>query len=101
MIRPWIWTFAFALVAAPVGAPGFAEPTTRLLADTCAVCHGTDGNSPGSIDALDDIERDEFVEEMLEFKYESGEGRIMGPIARGVTDAQIEALADHFQALQR
>jgi cytochrome c553 len=38
---------------------------------------------------------------MLEFKYESGEGRIMGPIARGVTDAQIEALADHFQALQR
>lgn len=90
-----------ALVATLSATPGATEPTTQLLGDSCAACHGTDGNSPGSIDELDDIEREEFLEEMKEFKYEQGKGRIMGPIARGLTDAQIEALADHFQTFQR
>ena len=90
-----------ALAAALVATTGSAEPTIQLLADSCAACHGTDGNSPGSIDELDDIKREEFLEEMNEFKYEQGEGRIMGPIARGITDAQIQALADYFQTLKR
>lgn len=89
------------LAVALIGSTGAAEPTTQLLADSCAACHGTDGNSPGSIDELDDIKLDEFLEEMKEFKYEAGKGRIMGPIARGLSDAQIQALADHFQALKR
>ncbi|WP_138933442.1 c-type cytochrome [Roseovarius arcticus] len=89
------------LAAALLPTTGSAEPTIRLLADSCAACHGTDGNSPGSIDELDDIKREEFVEEMNEFKYEQGKGRIMGPIARGITDAQIQALADYFQTLNR
>lgn len=90
-----------AVAAALISTAGVAQPTTQLLADTCAVCHGTDGDSPGSIDELDDIEIGEFVEEMEEFKYEMGEGRIMGPIARGLTDEQIRALAQHFQTLKR
>jgi len=89
------------LAAALVASTGSAEPSTQLLADSCAACHGTDGNSPGSIDELDDIEREEFVEEMNEFKYEQGKGRIMGPIARGISDAQIQALADYFQTFNR
>lgn len=90
-------TFVVALMT----TTAVAEPTTQLLADSCAACHGTDGNSPGSIDELDDIERDEFIEEMMEFKYEQGKGRIMGPIARGLSDAQIQALADYFQTIKR
>ncbi len=102
MHRTLTLTLQIALVATAFAAtPTFAQPTTQLLADSCAACHGTDGNSPGSIDELDDIERAEFIEEMKEFKYEKGEGRIMGPIARGLSDAQIEELADHFLTLQR
>lgn len=93
-------TYAIPIaVAALMAAPVAAEPTTQLLADNCAACHGTDGNSPGSIDELDDIKLDEFTEEMKEFKNEQGKGRIMGPIARGLSDAQIDALAKHFEAL--
>ena len=33
---------------------GAVEPTTQLLADSCAVCHDTDGNSAEMIDQLDD-----------------------------------------------
>ncbi len=80
---------------------GLAQPTTQLLADGCAACHGTDGNSPGTIDKLDDIDLEEFLEEMEEFKYEAGKGRIMGPIARGLSDEQIRALARHFQQFRK
>lgn len=79
----------------------FAEPSTQMLANTCAVCHGTDGKSPGSIDKLYQMKTDEFVEEMMEFKYEQGEGRIMAPLARGLTDQQIRDLARYFATLSR
>lgn len=102
MRHPLKITLPIALIAvAAMAAPSFAQPTTQLLADSCAACHGTDGNSPGSIDELDDIDVAEFIEEMKEFKYEPGKGRIMGPIARGLSDAQIEDLAKHFQTLKR
>jgi sulfide dehydrogenase cytochrome subunit len=78
-----------------------AEPSTQVLANTCAVCHGTDGKSPGSIDKLYQMKTDEFVEEMMEFKYEPGKGRIMAPLARGLTDQQIRDLARSFATLSR
>lgn len=82
-------------------APAAAEPDVETLANSCAICHGTDGLSPGSIDSLADLSTDEFVEEMQELKYEKGEGRIMGVIAQAYTDQQIRALARHFEALRR
>jgi cytochrome subunit of sulfide dehydrogenase len=75
-----------------------AEPSVQMLADTCAVCHGTDGRSPGSIDDLYRMDPDEFVEEMLEFKNQ-GEGRIMAPLARAFTEQQIHDLARYFARL--
>lgn len=78
-----------------------AEPAVDMLANTCAVCHGTDGRSPGSIENLYQTAAAEFVEEMMEFKYKDGEGRIMGPIARGFSDEQIRGLGGYFAALGR
>ena len=92
---------AALIAAAAMANPVSAQPTTQLLADSCAACHGTDGNSPGSIDELDDIDLAEFLEDMKKFKNEPGKGRIMGPIARGLSDAQIQDLADHFLSLKR
>jgi cytochrome c553 len=93
---------AAAVIAAlgVLGGASFAaaEPTVQMLADTCAVCHGTDGRSPGSIDKLHGMDTQEFVEEMLEFKSE-GKGRIMAPIARGFSDRQIHELARYFATL--
>lgn len=97
MRRGLAWAVSIGLTAASIVVPASAQPTTQLLADSCAVCHGTDGRSPGSIDSLDDIKIDKFLEKMKEYKYEAGEGRIMGPITEGLSDAQIQALAEHFQ----
>lgn len=95
---------AAALVASGVAAepnPGLMMPSTQLLADSCAACHGTDGNSPGTIDKLDDLGTEKFIEKMKKYKYEDGKGRIMGPLTRGISDDQIDALAKHFQTFNR
>ena len=101
MCRNLIYVTPLMLAAALMATTGAAAPTTQLLADSCAVCHGTDGNSPGTIDKLADMEREKFVEKMKQYKYEEGKGRIMGPINRGISDEQIQALADHFQTFNR
>lgn len=86
-----------SLVIEPAGA----EPDVETIANSCAICHGPDGRSPGSIDSLAGLSTDEFLEEMQEFKYEKGEGRIMGVIAQGFTDQQIQSLARYFQSIRR
>ena len=77
MSRTLSYAIPLAFAAAVLAGPVSAEPTIQLLADSCAVCHGTDGNSPEPIDALDDIERAELLEERRELKHEQGKGRIM------------------------
>jgi cytochrome c553 len=78
-----------------------AEPSIRLLADGCAMCHGTDGRSPGPLDSLAGESADELLEEMMDFKTEPGEGRIMSVLVKGYSEAQLRALADYFAALPR
>lgn len=102
------YTLPIALAAALGTVSVAAEPTTgslmpstQLLADSCAACHGTDGNSPGPISELDNLEVDKFIEKMKKFKYKEGAGRIMGPIARGLSDEQIRAVAEHFHTFNR
>ena len=95
---------AVALVATSASAQtttGEIKPTTQLLANSCAACHGTDGNSPGAIGKLSNMKTKKFVEKMKKYKYEEGRGRIMGPIHRGISDDQIQALAEYFQAINR
>ena len=95
---------AVALVATSASAEstaGTIKPSTQLLANSCAACHGTDGNSPGAIGKLANMKADKFLAKMKRYKYEEGKGRIMGPINRGISDDQIQALADYFQAISR
>jgi len=72
-----------------------AEPTAQMLADTCAMCHGTDGRSAGVLDSLEGKSAQELQREMLEFKR-AGKGRIMAPIARAYTDEQIRQIAENL-----
>ena len=82
---------AAVLAAIPAGA----EPTAQMLADTCAMCHGTDGRSAGVLDSLQGKSAGKIEQEMLDFKR-AGEGRIMAPIARAYSDAQIRQIAEHL-----
>ena len=84
---------AMPAVLVMMALPAAAEPSARMLADTCAMCHGTDGVSAGVLDSLRDMSAREIEEEMLEFKT-AGKGRIMAPLARAYSDAQIRAMAE-------
>jgi sulfide dehydrogenase cytochrome subunit len=86
---------ALPAILALLAMPAAAEPSAQMLADTCAMCHGTDGVSAGVLDSLRDMSAREIEEEMLDFKN-AGKGRIMAPLARAYSDAQIRAIAEHL-----
>lgn len=71
--------------------------TGEMLANTCAGCHGTHGNSVGpatpTISAMDPIV---FVETMQYFQDDSTYSTVMGRIARGYTDEELEKMAEYF-----
>lgn len=88
------------VVAALAPAAGMAAPTVKMLAETCAQCHGTDGKSVGSIEKLYGASALEIEEDMRESKYQD-KGRIMAPIAKAYTDEQIREIARYFATLPK
>ena len=86
-----------------------AGPSAKAMADTCAGCHGTDGQSVGPASPnLAGMSASYFIDSMTYFKNLekdawSGEdarpATIMNRIAKGYTDEQIEAMAEHFAAM--
>ena len=92
----------FAVTLGLLVAPALlwaADASPAMLADACAPCHGTDGMSPGAIPALSGKSADYIVQRMLEFKAGDREGTVMNRIAKGYTDAEIAAVAQHFAVL--
>ena len=88
--------------------PNFAPANTspkgvQSMAAACSMCHGTGGrpvaNSP--VAALAGRPRDEIVQSMAQFKAGTKPATIMHQIAKGYSDAEIAALADHFSAQAR
>jgi sulfide dehydrogenase cytochrome subunit len=77
----------------------FAEdgPSGKMLVDTCAGCHGTNGNSVGpaspSISAMDPIV---FVDTMIAFTNGDTYSTIMGRIAKGYTEEEFERMAEYL-----
>jgi sulfide dehydrogenase cytochrome subunit len=71
--------------------------TGKMLADTCAGCHGTHGNSVGpaspSIAAMDPVV---FVDTMLAFQSGDTYSTIMGRIAKGYTEEELEKMGEYF-----
>ena len=76
-----------------------ADASPAMLANACAPCHGTDGKSPDAIPALSGKSADYIVQRMLEFKAGAREGTVMNRIAKGYSDTEIAAVAQHFAAL--
>jgi hypothetical protein len=40
-----------------------AEPSVEMIANTCVMCHGTNGKGPGSIEELYGMPAEEFIKE--------------------------------------
>ena len=92
---------------APPPAPAFAAPNltpkgVRSMAATCAACHGTNGVSVGgALAGLAGLNKDYFVLQMKNFKEGKRDATLMHQIAKGYSDAEINAMADYFAAQKR
>ncbi|MEJ2322152.1 MAG: c-type cytochrome [Gammaproteobacteria bacterium] len=72
-----------------------AAPTGQMLADTCAGCHGTDGGSTGpATPSIAGNAAYYIVEAMNAYKSGDRHSTIMGRIAKGYSDDEIEAMAE-------
>ena len=86
--------------AAAAHADGTAGLSVRSLAASCAACHGTEGHAVrgSTIPPLAGLSRAEFRRQMQALREGTRTApRLMGQIALGFNDAQIEALALYFE----
>ncbi|MEA3276317.1 MAG: cytochrome c4 [Pseudomonadota bacterium] len=91
---------AFLAGAAALGiasAASAAGPTASMLSNTCAGCHGEHGNSVGPASpTIAQMEKEAFIETMEGFKTGAIYSTIMGRIAEGYTEEEIELMAGYF-----
>lgn len=88
-----------------IGCVGFAPmalagASAQMLAYSCTGCHGPDGNSVGPASpSIAGHLKVNFVDIMNSYKAEGGRfSTIMGRIAKGYDDKEIDLLADYFAA---
>ena len=91
---------ALALVAAAAHAQ--ENPVARSLAATCASCHGTDGRSvTQEVASLAGLPKEHIVAQMKAFRDGTRPATVMHQLAKGYSDAQIDAMAAWFAAQKR
>ena len=78
-----------------------AEGHLRVLAASCAACHGAGGNSVGGTPVLAGLDRGHFMLQMSAFRDGSRSSTVMHRHAKGLTLKEIEQLADYFAAQPR
>jgi cytochrome subunit of sulfide dehydrogenase len=97
MLRPI--AFAAALAAA---FSAHSQESGRNLAAACAICHGTDGKAvTQNVIPLAGLPRDHIATQMRAFRDGSRPATVMHQIAKGYSDAQIDAMAAWFAAQKR
>lgn len=84
--------------------PARAEDISRvkLLADACAVCHGTNGRGSKKIPKLNEgeVKVNDFVETMHGFVSGEERATVMDKIAKGLQEEDYKLLADYFYGLK-
>jgi cytochrome c553 len=97
-----IRTIAIAAVLAASAFPAGAQENARNLAASCAICHGTDGRAvTKDVIPLAGLPREHIATQMRAFRDGQRPATVMHQIAKGYTDAQIDAIAGWFAAQKR
>jgi len=84
------------VVAWSLSAQAEDSSAIHTLAASCAACHGPNGNSLGGTPTLAALNEDYFVQRMQGFKDGSVSSTVMHHHAKGLTSAEIMALASYF-----
>ncbi len=76
-----------------------ATPSGEMLGNTCAGCHGTHGVSNGpAAPTIAGLSKAYLVNAMKAYRDEGRAATIMGRIAKGYSDEEIDAMATYFSA---
>jgi len=70
----------------------------RNMAAACGSCHGTNGKSVGGMEALNGYPKDKLVKALKDFREGAKPATVMHQLAKGYTDAQVEAIATFYAA---
>lgn len=100
-MRPCLISLVAAALAFAATLPQVATAAdARYIAANCANCHGTDGRSAGGggMPGLAGLSAPYFVEQMNAFRSGKRQATVMHQIAKGYTEAEINALAAYFAA---
>jgi sulfide dehydrogenase cytochrome subunit len=73
-----------------------AGPSHSMLGDACAGCHGTRGYSASPMPIIAGLPQDYLRQTMLDYRSGKRPSTIMGRIARGYSEDEIDALAAYF-----
>ncbi len=103
LLRPMLAAITFVLSAGPASAQNAAALNARALAATCANCHGTQGVAVpnAAVPGLGGLPGPYIVEQMKAFKAGTRPATVMHQLAKGYSDAQIEAIAAYFAAQKK
>ena len=95
-----VLTSASTWAASPEPTPALQ---VRQWAANCAACHGTDGRPVQGADVpgLAGTPAATLVEQLQAFKDGKRPATVMHQIAKGLSDAQIQAMANYFAAQPR
>ena len=92
---------ALALASAAAGLLA-QEAAPRNLAASCAICHGTDGRAAtNDLIPLTGLPREHIATQLRAFRDGQRPATVMHQIAKGYSDAQIDALAAWFSSQKR
>ncbi|MBI3147252.1 MAG: c-type cytochrome [Betaproteobacteria bacterium] len=72
----------------------------RLMAASCAACHGFDGKSTGVGLPLAGQSAEALTAKLLGFKSGSIKSTVMQQHAKGYTDPELTSLAEHFSKIK-
>lgn len=97
-LRKLASTTGAALLLLTANAVSAQDLQVKQWASACANCHGTNGKAVGAAPALAGQPAAELIKKMAAYKAGAVSATIMHQIAKGYTDAQIEAMAAFFAA---
>lgn len=92
-------SLSFLAVVLSLGVFSTAQAENRegqVLGLSCTACHGTNGHSPGSIPTIAGKTPDFIANAMRDFRDGKRPATVMNRLAKGYTDAQIDALAAYY-----
>ena len=101
----WKSVAAMGLFGLTVLSPARAQVVdavqARNWASACANCHGTQGHAEPGMAQLAGLPQDVIVQKLQDYKAGRIPATVMQQLAKGYSDAQIQAIAAYFAAQKK